>query len=175
MRIEPRILMFLRAFADLVDGMNNRVGRWVTYGIFIIMAILLWSTLSRVALAPSLWTLESAQFALVAYYFLGGAFAMQQEAHVRMDLLYGDWSTRRKAYFDAVTSVCLLFYLGVLFYGGFDSLSYALEYGERSASAWRPYLWPVKMIILLSLTLMLLQSLAMLARDILCLRGHSTT
>jgi len=42
----------------------------VMYGIFVLMAILLWSSVSKTFFVPSLWTLEMAQFAMVAYYML---------------------------------------------------------------------------------------------------------
>ena len=163
------IRLCLQRYIDFAAALNHRIGAAVVYGVFLIMFILLWSVAARIFATPSLWTLEGAQFALVGYYFLGGAYVMQQDGHVRVDLLYHRWSVRRKACFDALTSFCLLFYLGVMFYGGLDSLEYALQYQERSASAWRPYLWPVKMLIIAGLGLMLIQSLAWLARDLLLL------
>ena len=67
---------------------------------------------------PSLWTLEVAQFFMVGYYILGGAYSIQLGSNVRMDLFYANWSDRRKAAFDTATVFMLLFYLGVLLYGG---------------------------------------------------------
>ncbi len=42
------------------------------------------------------WVLEMSQFLLSAYYLLGGAYAMQQGAHVRMDLFFDRLSPRKK-------------------------------------------------------------------------------
>jgi hypothetical protein len=42
---------------------------------------------------------------------------------------------------------------------------------ERSATAWRPYLWPIKLVMLIGFTLMLLQALSALIRDMATLRG----
>ncbi|MGH1415064.1 MAG: TRAP transporter small permease subunit [Pelagimonas sp.] len=143
------------------------------YGIFVMMAILLWSSISKTFFNPSLWTLEMAQFAMVAYYILGGPYSIQMGSNVRMDLLYGAWSPRRKAAVDIVTVMFLIFYLVVLLWGGIDSTMYAFQYGgERSPTAWRPYLWPIKVIMCTGITLMLLQALSELAKDILRLRGE---
>jgi TRAP-type mannitol/chloroaromatic compound transport system permease small subunit len=173
--------------------MNRRIGRIVMYGIFALMGILLWSSASKVFLVPSLWTLEAAQFAMVAYYILGGPYSIQLGANVRMDLLYGDWSPRRKAWFDLFTICLLMTYLGVLLYGGVASTAYSLGYFgsepfgflaglatgtaetgflERSPSAWRPMLWPVKAVMVLGILLMLLQCLSELLKDVLFLRGE---
>ena len=118
---------------------------------------------------------------------LGGPYSILMGANVRMDLFYGTWSLRRKATVDVVTVLFLIFYLGVLLYGALGSTSYSLGYWgtdpiayfagllsgteeigrlERSSTAWRPYIWPIKAIMILGLFLMLLQALAELIKDI---------
>jgi TRAP-type C4-dicarboxylate transport system permease small subunit len=48
------------------------------YGIFVLMGILLVVVdQSKTFFLPSLWTLEMAQFAMVAYYMLGGPYSIQ--------------------------------------------------------------------------------------------------
>ncbi|NOD28663.1 TRAP transporter small permease subunit [Ruegeria sp. HKCCD6228] len=162
---------FMRGYVAVIDRTNRWVGRFVMYGIFVMMGILLWSSISKTFFLPSLWTLEMAQFAMVAYYILGGPYSIQMGSNVRMDLLYGEWSDRRRAWTDAITVLFLIIYLGVMIYGGYDSLSYSLQYGERSPTAWRPYLWPIKVIMVVGLFLMLLQAISELFKDILRLRG----
>jgi len=122
------MIRFAGIFVHVVDRINYRLGRLVMYGIFVMVGILLWSSISKTLFAPSKWTLEVAQFALVAYYVLGGPYSMQLKANVRMDLFYGNWSIRKKAWADAVTVLFLIFYLGVLLYGALDSTAYSLGY-----------------------------------------------
>ena len=154
----------VKTYVRLVDRMNRLVGRAMMYGIFVMMAILLWSSISKTFFLPSLWTLEMAQFAMVAYYLLGGPYSIQLGSNVRMDLLYGEWSPGGRP--GSTRSPCcfLIFYLGVLLYGGLSSTSYSLEYGERSATAWRPYMWPIKVIMCIGIFLMLLQAIASSSR-----------
>jgi TRAP-type mannitol/chloroaromatic compound transport system permease small subunit len=166
------VITFLKRYIAFVDAFNYRVGRIVMYGIFVLMLILLWSSTSKIFLNPSLWTLEMAQFVMVAYYILGGPYAMQLGADVRMDLFYGLWSTKTKAWVDAFTVFFLIFYLGVLLYGGLDSLAYSFQYGERSATTWRPYLWPITLFTCFGFLLMILQALSEFFKDILILRGQ---
>lgn len=186
-------MTFLRSYISVVDAINHRVGRIVMYGIFVMMAVLMWSTISKFGDQPSLWTLEVAQFAMIAYFFLGGPYAVQMGSHVRMDLFYENWTVRRKAAVDMVTVLCLVTYLSVMLWGGISSTAYSLGYFgsdpfsffaglltgsedigtlERSRTIWRPYLWPIKAIMCAGLLLMLLQALSELAKDILVLRGE---
>ena len=160
----------MRRYIRVVDAINYRVGRIIMYGIFVMIAVLLWSSISKTFFLPSLWTLEIAQFAMVAYYILGGAYSIQLGSNVRMDLFYGSWSDRKKAKFDAFTVLFLIFYLGVLLYGAIESTSYSLEYNERSPTAWRPYLWPIKIIMCAGIFMVLLQAISELFKDILKLR-----
>ncbi|HKL65090.1 MAG TPA: TRAP transporter small permease subunit [Roseovarius sp.] len=190
----------MRAYVRAIDRMNRAIGRVTMYLIFVLMGVLLWSSVSKTFLTPSLWTLETAQFVMVAYYVLGGPYSIQLGSAVRMDLFYGDWSTRRKAQVDAITVLFLMFYLGVLFYGAVSSTAYALGYFgtepfaffgglfmalvtdgiggaqdklgflEVSPTAWRPPLWPIKTVLCLGVFLMLLQCLAELFRDLETLR-----
>ncbi len=160
-----------RQYVRFVDAVNYRIGRVIMYGIFAMAAILLWSSISKTFFLPSLWTLEMAQFAMVAYYILGGPYSIQLGSNVRMDLFYGNFTDRKKAWFDAFTVFLLLFYLGVLLYGAFDSTAYSFQYNERSPTAWRPYLWPIKVIMCVGFVLMLLQAISELIKDIAKIRG----
>lgn len=181
-------------FIRMIDAVNFRIGRIAMYGIFVLMGILLWSSISKTFFLPTLWTLEMAQFVMVGYYILGGPYSIQLGSNVRMDLLYGEWSMRKKAWFDLITVLFLIFYLCVLVYGAVSSTAYSLGYWgtepfsffgglvtgseeighlERSSSAWRPYMWPIKAVMILGMFLMILQCLSELFKDILRLKGET--
>jgi TRAP-type mannitol/chloroaromatic compound transport system permease small subunit len=185
-----------------VEKLNRVVGRFTMYLLFAMMGILLYSSISKTFFHPSLWTLEMAQFTMVAYYLLGGSYSMQLGSHVRMDLAYGFWSDKTKAAVDAVTVFFLIYFLWVLLAGGVGSTAYALGYYgdepfaffkdvavafftggiagaeeligrlERSSTAWRPFVWPIKVIMCLGIFLMLLQTIAMFFRDVAKVRGE---
>lgn len=188
-------------FIHSVDAVNRFVGRIAMYLIFVLVGVMVWSSMSKTFFTPSLWTLETAQFVMVAYYILGGPYSIQLGSNVRMDLFYGGWSVKTKAWIDCFTVFFLLFYLGVLLYGAVGSTAYSLGYFgmepfsffwelfvtfitqgieaargmlghmERSSTAWRPLMWPVKSMLCIGVTLMLLQAIAELLRDIGRLRG----
>ena len=107
----------IRNYVRFVDSINRVIGLFAMYLVFAMIGILFYSAISKTFFNPSLWTLEMAQFVMVAYYLLGGGYSMQIDAHVRMDLLYGRWSDRTKAAVDAITILFLIFYLMLLLYG----------------------------------------------------------
>jgi len=166
----PRIA---KSFVRIVDRINYFVGRIMMYSIFFLIAVLMYSIFAKQAfLIPPFWTLEVAQFTLVAYYLLGGAYSIQLGANVRMDLFYSEWSDRKKAWIDSFTVLLLMFYLGVMLFGGIESMLYSIKYSQHSASMWRPAIWPIKAIMCTGIFMMLLQAISELIKDIATLRGE---
>jgi TRAP-type mannitol/chloroaromatic compound transport system permease small subunit len=161
------------AFVRGVDAVNRCVGVFAMYLFFVLGAVLLYSTLSRVVLgAPVNWALEMSQFILSAYYLLGGAYTLQLGGHVRMDLFYDRLAARKRAVTDAVTILFVIFYLAVLFAGGISSTNYAIVYGQQNYTAWAPLLWPVKAVMTVGVFLMLLQCVSAFCKDVAIARGR---
>ena len=169
----PRaVVLYVRA----VEAVGRVVGRIAMYLLFVMAGVLLYSAVMRTGFnRPPLWTVEMAQFLLVSYFTLGGAWSMQVDAHVRMDLLYSRWTLRGRAFADTITAVCLITFLVILMKGGISSTEYALEYNQRASSAWRPPMAPIKIIMTFGILLMLLQAVAFFFRDLARLRGREIT
>ncbi len=165
----------INIFIRVVDGLNRRVGRFAMYLIYPMAGILLYSTFMRVSFGlPVNWVLEMSQFLLSAYYLLGGAYAMQLDGHVRMDLFYSRMSPRNRAVTDAITILFVIFYLVVLLGGGLSSTNYAITYDQKNYTSWAPPLWPIKSIMTLGIFLLLLQCISNFLKDIAAARARPT-
>jgi TRAP-type mannitol/chloroaromatic compound transport system permease small subunit len=155
-----------------IETIGRVIGRLAMLLIFVMVGVLLYSAVMRTGFnRPPLWSVEMGQVLLAAYYLLGGAYSMQLDAHVRMDLLYTRWRPRKQAFADTITAVCLITYLVVLLMGGLSSTGYALEYNQTASTAWRPPLAPIKIIMTFGIFLMLLQAIATFFRDLARARG----
>jgi TRAP-type mannitol/chloroaromatic compound transport system permease small subunit len=136
------------------------------------MGILVLSFVTRnIINFPLLWIIEMAQFIMTGYYLMGGAYSMKEHQHVRMDLVYGNFSEKNKARMDLFTSIFLIFYLVVLLIGSYNSLVYTLETKKTLFSAWRPYVWPISSIMFLGIFLMILQTISMVFKDYAKVKG----
>lgn len=164
----------IRLYVRYVDAVGYWVGRLAMYLIFPMGAILLYSTVMRVFFGyPVNWVMEMSQFMLSAYYLLGGAYSLQIDAHVRMDLFYSMMSPRRRAMTDAFTILFVIFYLAVLFRAGVSSTEYSITYAQKNYTAWAPPLWPIKTIMTFGIFLMLLQSISTFFKNVAEARGKS--
>ena len=158
---------FISSYVNIVDTICEKVGRFVMYWVFFMMFLLILSFVTRnIINFPLMWIIEMAQFTITAYYLLGGGYSMLTNDHVRMDLFYGKLSNKGKAKMDVFTSFFLIFYLIILFIGSITSLIYTIETKQKLFTAWAPYVWPIKTLMLLGILLMLLQAFSTLFKDI---------
>ena len=167
----PRII---KAYVRYVDAVNRVLGYFVMYLTLVIMAVLLFGSLTRYVFnIPFVWIIELAQFLMAAYYILGGGYSMQLDAHVRMDVLYERWRPKTRAFMDSLTAFFLVFYLAMMVRGGFASSAYSLKYNQLNYSAWAPPMAPIKIIMCLGIVMMLLQAIATFFKDLYAARGET--
>ena len=124
--------------------------------------------------APTQWAFELGYMLMGAHFLLGGALTLQRGSHVRIDFFYARLSERNRALVDGVIYAVLL--LPCLVLVTVELWSYAaasLASGERSGqSAWNPVIWPFRIIMALSLTLLVLQVVAELVKCWAVLTGR---
>ncbi|MEE9319583.1 MAG: TRAP transporter small permease subunit [Granulosicoccus sp.] len=167
---------YIKTYVKYVDYVSTKCGRFVMYGIFLMIGVLLLGSITRNVLdMPLSWTVEMAQFTITAYYIVGGAYSMQMDDHVRMDLIYDRFSDKTKARIDSFTAIFLVAYLVFLLIGSISSTLYAIEYGQRKFSEWNPSMIPIKIIMVFGISLMLLQAISTFFKDVAKARGISIT
>ena len=165
---------FLSYYVKYVDLICEKIGRFVMYWVFFMMFLLILSFVTRnIINFPLMWIIEMAQFTITAYYLLGGGYSMLTDDHVRIDLFYGKLSNKGKAKMDVFTSFFLIFYLIILFIGSITSLIYTIETKQKLFTAWAPYVWPIKTLMLIGILLMLLQAFSTLFKDIAKMKGNN--
>ena len=163
----------IKYYVNTIDYISLKTGRATMYLVFVMMFILILSFVTRnIINIPLIWIIEMAQFVMTGYYLLGGGYSMLTDDHVRMDLIYSKLKDKTKALLDSLTSVFLVFYLVVLFYGSISSLTYTIETNQRLFTAWAPYVWPIKSVMTFGILLMLLQSIAIFFKDLAKVLGR---
>ena len=163
----------VKIFVRSVDAVNKVVGKATMYLVFVMIGLLLYEPISRTIFdKPLIWSMEMSQFTMAAYWLLGGGYSMMLKGHVRMDLLYGRWSKKKKARVDAITDLFLIFYMVFLLIGAYSSIEYAVMYGQRNRTAWAPYMAPIKIIMGIGVLLMMLQAISTLFKDLATARGE---
>jgi TRAP-type mannitol/chloroaromatic compound transport system permease small subunit len=106
------------AYVRFVDRISGVTGLFAMYLVFAMIGILSYASIMKVFFLPSNWTVEMAQFVMVAYFAIGGAYTLREGEHVRMDLIYSGLAVRTKAKLDIATSFVLIGFLVMLQIGG---------------------------------------------------------
>ncbi len=108
---------------------------------------------------PILWVLEVGEYSLVYITFLGAAWLLRTEGHVKVDIVLNRLNPRTQALLNIVTSIlgamaCLVvvWYSAQLTWGYFES-------GVRTPGAWGPPRYPIYVIIPIGSLLLFIQFL----------------
>jgi len=99
-------MKFLRKLAPLLDRLNYLMA-WVAGGL-LVYAILsvAYNVFARYFFhSPVVWILEISEYCVLYLVFLGAAFVLQHEGHVRVDLLLNSLSSGQQALLNALTSI----------------------------------------------------------------------
>jgi TRAP-type mannitol/chloroaromatic compound transport system permease small subunit len=157
-----------------IDKLNQAIGGVARYLILGSLIVILLEVLMRYVFSASqTWSSEMSVFLFGAFFTLGGGYTLLKEGHVRMDVFFIKLSPRGKAIMDIATFILFFAFVGVLIWKGWDIAIRAFQLAERSESAWRPILWPVKLLVPIGAFLLFLQGLANLGRNILIVAGKT--
>lgn len=165
-------------FVHFVDRLNARIGQTAAWlGLLMVLigagnAIggylepLVGRRLSLVALDEGQWYLFSILFLLAA------PWALAQQAHVRVDVLYGRLGPKGKAWTDVLGSLLLLlpfcvFAVIVLTPSALE----AFRVRETSPDAGGLVRWPLRFVPPVAFALLALQGVAIIVRSITVIRG----
>ncbi len=158
--------MLLR-LAGWIDRLNERIGYFATLLVPLMVLLGVWNVVGRYlgrlvgqnlssnAFIEGQWYL----FSLV--FLLGAAYTLRHNDHVRVDVLYSDWSPRRKAFVNLLGSLLFLipFCLMVITVS-WDSILASWARGEISPDPGGLPRYPIKSAIVVGCVLLILQGIS---------------
>lgn len=163
----------LTAFARMVTGINLAIGRVMHWAVLLLFVLLLSDVVMRyVAGSPIQWSHQASKLLFGVYAIIGGGYLLARREHVNVDLFYGNFSARKKAFVDIVTSFLFFLMMVVLV---LESWSLAADSVQRwevdHLAIWKAPLWPSKCLIVVAAFLLLLQGIVKLIADFMILMG----
>ena len=159
---------FLARCAGAIDALNERIGRAVSWLALVMVLVGAWNAVARylgrfvgVDLSSNGF-IEAQWYMFSLLFLLGAGYTLKEDAHVRVDVLYGRLSPRWKARID-VAGV-LLFLLPFCVFGVSVSWEWVLNsWSDREVSPDPGGLprYPLKAMVPLAFLLLGLQGVAM--------------
>jgi TRAP-type mannitol/chloroaromatic compound transport system permease small subunit len=163
----------LLAVSRAIDRLNEFIGRNVAWLIFLAVVVSAGNAIVRKVFNQSsnAW-LELQWFLFGGAFMLAAAYTLQQNEHIRIDIVYGAFSRRVQHWIDLLGHLFFLmpFVLLMCFYFvPYVSLSY--RSGEGSPSAGGLIQWPGKLILLVGFLLLAIQGVSEIIKKIAVMRG----
>ena len=162
---------------DRLTGLLGKAIAWLTLFMVLIGAynaiVRYLGRFIAVNLSSNLY-LELQWYLFSVLFLLGAGYALKEDAHVRVDVLYGRLSRRTRAWIDVVGALVLLLPFCVfVLYVSWPSVRNAWVIKEMSPDPGGLPRYPLKALILVSFVLLIGQGLAQLFKDVAVLRGGS--
>ncbi len=158
----------------VLDNLTEFIGRLAAFVLVALTLLIVYDAFSRYLFhsgSIALQELEWHFFDLVI--MLGIVYALKEGAHVRVDIFYAGFSLKRKALINIISQLLFILPFSLLIvYVGFDFVMQSYMQNEGSSDpGGLPYRFVVKSLMLLSFSLLALQSLSELIKEIKTLRS----
>ncbi|MDE2874765.1 MAG: TRAP transporter small permease subunit [Gemmatimonadota bacterium] len=165
-------------FSRFVDGMTGRLGRFISWLTLCMVLIGAYNAIARylgrfihASLSSNLY-LELQWYLFSLIFLLGAAYALKEDAHVRVDVLYGRLRRKAKAKINVIGSVLMLIPFCVfVLWVSWPSIRNSWIVREGSPDPGGLPRYPLKAVIIVAFALLVLQGISQLLKDVAVLRG----
>lgn len=171
----------MRVLLAISKGIDT-VTTWIAYVMFwltLVMVLLgAFNVITRnlgralnISLGGTLYiTLQTYAYNLI--FLLGAAYVFNKDAHVRVDILYTNYSQRLKAWVDIIMTFIFLIpfcVMGAYFSWGYVGRSW--QQGEVNVNAGGLPVYPIKTVIVVAFILLIFQGISEVIKRVAFLRG----
>jgi TRAP-type mannitol/chloroaromatic compound transport system permease small subunit len=150
----------LRARIERFTDLTGRATSWLVLVIVVLMAT---NVLLRYLFSyGSVWAQELEWHLLAPLILFGMSYALLHGEHVRVDVLYANFSPRQKLYVDLLSAVLSIAVSVIIIALSLKYVQQSWVIGEQSSDpGGLPYRWALKALIPLGFLFLTLQSLAL--------------
>lgn len=159
-------------YTDWIDTISDFAGQFVCYWSLLAVFVYYYEVIARYVFnSPTNWAHEGMFLMFGMQYLISGAYALREDSHVRVDVVYLYFSDRMKAWVDVITSVFFFIFSITLMLTGIVFAIDSVSVLEVSFTEWAIQYWPVKLTIGIGGLLLTLQGGAKAFKDILILKN----
>jgi TRAP-type mannitol/chloroaromatic compound transport system permease small subunit len=161
-------MIMLSSFSKAIDGLSTWSGKLAAWIVIPNVFALVYEFFARYVFgSPTIWSYEVTYFLYGSHFLLGAAYTLHLKSHIRIDIFYQHISPRGRAIVDSIGYLIFFFPVMILLiYAGAEFTIQSFEMGEKSGlSPWRPYLFPYKAVVMISILLLFLQGIAEFVRN----------
>jgi TRAP-type mannitol/chloroaromatic compound transport system permease small subunit len=164
----------LENLANMIDRLNERVGRWTAWLTTLLVVMVCYEVLSRQLGWVTTWVTELEWHLFALIFLLGAGYAFKHDRHVRVDLFYTRYTEKDRALADFIGNVVFLIpWCIVIIYTAYWYAYESFKVNEGSPDpGGLPARYVIKFSIVIGMLLLLLQGISSTIRAWLTLRGR---
>ncbi len=166
-------MKWLLGIARGIDRVNAALGRWVIWTILAAVLVSAGNAVVRKLFnySSNAW-LEAQWYLYGAAFMIGASLVLQQNEHIRIDIIYGQFSRRVQHWIDLAGHLLFLMpFVLLMDFALVPWVSGSVRSGEMSASAGGLILWPAKSLLLLGFAQLTAQGVSEILKKIAVIRG----
>lgn len=108
-------MKFLQSYIKFVDGLNEKVGYFVSWLTTLMVLVVCYDVFTRYLLKKSIVAIQELEWHLFAVIFLlGAAYTLKDDRHVRVDVFYMRLSRKKQAWINFLGSIIFLIPFSIL-------------------------------------------------------------
>ena len=165
----------MNRLVELLDGLSELTGRaisWLTAGMVLVTFVVV--VLRYVFDMGWIAMQESILYFHAAVFMLGAAYTLKRGGHVRVDIFTSRMPMKLQGVIGVLTN--MVFFLPVMVLMTIASWQYALTSiagRELNATSWAPPIYPIKTLMAISFSFLLIQGFSNLIHDIRVMQGKA--
>ena len=164
-------------YTRFVDRLTSGLGRFISWMALLMVLIGAYNAIARylgrfigVNLSSNLY-LELQWYLFSLIFLLGAGFALKENAHVRVDVIYGRLRTRARATINVIGSVLMLIPFSIfVLWVSWPSIRNSWAVREASPDPGGLPRYPLKAVIIVAFVLLLAQGVSELLKDLAIVR-----
>ncbi|NCO79642.1 MAG: TRAP transporter small permease subunit [Cyanobacteria bacterium] len=166
--------------AQIIDLITEWYGKIVYWLVLVMIGIGVWNVIGRYLgkiigenlTSNSLIELQWYIFDLI--FFLGAAYTLKKDNHVRVDIFYKDLPTKRKALINIIGVLFFLIpFCGVIIYFSWQYVFNSWQILEISPDDGGLPRYPIKTLIIISPILLIIQGISELIKNLVIFLNYS--
>lgn len=163
----------LLAVSRIIDSINSRLGKWVSWLILIVVIVSSANAVSRkfFGLSSNAW-LELQWIMFSVIFMICSPWTLMSNEHIRIDIVNSMFSKRVRNWIDVFGHVVFLLpFTIVMIVTGWPFFLASYRLNEQSFNAGGLPQWPAKSLVVLGFTLLFFQGISELIKRIAVMRG----
>lgn len=163
----------------IIDAFTERIGRYTSWLVLVMVILGVWNVVGRYLGRISGNNLTSNAYIEAQWYifdvifFLGAAYTLKHNEHVRVDIFYSNWQRRRKAIADFLGTIFFLIPFSIIvIFVSWETIVASWQIGELSPDPGGLPRYPIKAMIIVGFVLLIIQGISQAIKNLAIIQGR---